>query len=254
MRPARIAALHAILLLGAVGVGAPLQAHTPPVADRVFAPPENEPMLLTRTLRRELSDGKAIVATRRYRVSFTRDSRGWMLDGELVASEIDCPPALAALAAIERQRPDDALFPIRLDPAGVILPRDGAPLSPDGPSWRAALDKAIALATHRFEPGGDGTALKLLVQQLQAVAGAATLSHWPNTLFLPEPAATREERKFQLPDAEVGTEEGSIVAQLERLPAEGVATMGRAERMVVTEVAGTRRTTREQLSLERIGG
>lgn len=249
MSQTQIAVLHAALLLGTMSAAAPAPAQAPASAGLVFAPPEGEPMLLTRTLRRELGDGKAIVATRRYRVSFTRSPGGWTIQGALLLSEIEAPPALAALAAIERQRPDDALFPISLDAAGVIQPRDGN-ASPDGPAWRAAFDQAIALATARIAPAGDDTTLGLLVQQMQAVAGAATLSRWPTKLFLPEPASSREERRFALPE---GTE-GSIVAELECLPGQGLETMGRAERRVVTEVAGTRRVTREQWSLERVGG
>lgn len=213
-------------------------------------------MLLTRTLRRELADGTAIVATRRYRVVFVRSATGWTLDGALVASEIAAPRALSAIAAIERARPDPALFPIRLDPGGTIRPRDGA-ASPDGAAWRAALDQAIALATKQLGSASDPLTLALLIQQMQAVAGAATLSHWPATLFLPEPGSAREERRFALPDTGAGghgASEGSIVAELERLPADDGETMGRAERRVVTEVAGTRRITREQWRLERING
>ena len=249
MSQAQIAALHAALLLGAMSSAVPAPAQAPTIARPVFAPPEGEPMLLTRTLRRELIDGKAIVATRRYRVNFIRSTNGWTIDGALMTSEIEAPPTLAALAALERQRPDDALFPIQLDTAGVIQPRDGA-ASPDGPAWREALDKAIALATARVAPVSDGTALGLLIQQMQAVAGAATLSHWPTTLFLPEPVSNREERRFALPEGA----EGSIVAELECLPADGLDTMGRAERRVMTEIAGTRRVTREEWSLERVGG
>ena len=247
MSQARNAALHAALLFGTMTAAVPAPAQPPASVRPVFAPPEGEPLLLTRTLRRELVDGKAIVATRRYRVNFTRSVTGWTIDGALVASEIEAPPALAALAAIERQRPDDALFPIRLDAAGVIQPRDGT-ATPDGPAWRAALDKATKLATARVMPANDGAALNLLVQQMQAVAGAATLSRWPTTLFLPNQGISREERRFALPE---GTE-GSIVAELECLPSERLETMGRAERRVMTEVAGTRRMTRELWSLERI--
>jgi len=249
MSQARTAALHAALLLGALSAAAPAPAQPPASISPAFAPPEGEPLLLTRTLRRELVDGKVIVATRRYRVHFTRSDTGWTIDGALVASEIEAPPALAALAAIERQRPDDTLFPIRLDAVGVIQPRDDT-ATPDGPAWRAALDKAIKLASARGEPATDGAALNLLVQQMQTVAGAATLSRWPITLFLPDQVNSREERRFALPE---GTE-GTIVAELECLPAKGLETMGRAERRVMTEIAGSRRVTRESWSLERIDG
>ena len=249
MRRARIAAFHAALLFGTMSAPLSATAQAPTSPSNVFSPPEGEPMLLTRTLRRELSDGKAIVATRRYRVSFTRIASGWTIDGALVASEIDAPPALAALAEIERLRPDDALFPIQLDARGVIRPRDGT-ASPDSASWRAALDEAIKLVSVRFTHGGEGAALGLLVQQMQAVAGAATLSRWPTTLFLPEAGSSREERRFALPE----NSEGTIITELERLPADELDTMGEAERRVVTNIAGTRRVTREQWTLQRIGG
>lgn len=249
MSQARTAALHAALLLGGLIAAVPAPAQPPASVRPVFAPPEGEPLLLTRMLRRELVDGKVIVATRRYRINFIRSDTGWKINGALVASEIEAPPALAALAAIERQRPDDTLFPIRLDAAGVIQPRDGT-ATPDGPEWRAALDKAIKLASARVEPATDGAALNLLVQQMQAVAGAATLSHWPTRLFLPDQGNSREERHFALPDGI----EGSIVAELECVPAEGLETLGRAERRVITKISGTQRVTRELWSLERIDG
>lgn len=249
MNPPRRAVLHAAVLLGTMSAAVPSPAQPPATIRHAFAPPEGEPLLLTRTLRRELIDGKTIVATRQYRVNFTRSITGWTIEGTLVASEIEAPPALAALAAIERQRPDDTLFPILLDATGVIQPRDGT-ASPDGPAWRAALDKAIKLASTRVTPANDGAAIGQLVQQMQTMAGSATLSRWPTTLFLPEQGISREERRFALPEGS----EGSIVAELEFLPAAGLKTMGRAERRVVTEVAGTRRVTRELWSLEPIDG
>jgi hypothetical protein len=247
MNGARIAALHAALLLGAMSAALPATAQSPVATTSAFAPPEGEPMLLTRTLRRELSDGKAIVATRTYRVSFARSAGGWTVDGVLIASEIEAPPAVAALASIERQRPDDALFPIRLDPTGVIQPRAN-PISPDGASWRAAFDVAIKLVSLPSASGG--TSPGPVIQQLQSVAGAGSLSIWPVTLFLPRADTTREERRFALPEGG----EGVIVTELERLPADGLDTMGKATRTVVTQVAGTRRVTHEQWSLKRIGG
>lgn len=248
MTIARNAALHAALLFGTMSAITPASAQSPTGTNAVFDPPEGAPMLLTRTLRRELSDGKAIVATRRYRLSFIRSSDGWTIDGTLVASEIDAPPALAALATIERQRPDEGLFPMRLDERGLIKPRDRT-APPDNPSWRTAIDLATKRVSTQIAPADDA-ARGLLAQQMQTVAGAATLSLWPTTLFLPDTDASREERRFALPEGG----EGLIVTESQRLPADGVDTMGQAERTVVTEVAGSRRVTREQWSLRLIGG
>jgi hypothetical protein len=128
----RRAAVQAGLLVAAVAL---IGAGGAPAAE--FAPPVDKPMLLSRTLVRELGGGATIVATRRYRVVFHRTEAGWRIDGALVASEIDAPAALSALAAIERGRPDDGLFPILLDPAGRIVPK-----APSGGQGREAVERA----------------------------------------------------------------------------------------------------------------
>ena len=225
---AGLAATHAVLLAGA----ATLVIAAAPAPDAVvaLAPPTDRPLLLSRTLTRELPGGKAIVATRRYRIVFARTASGWRIDGTLVASEIAAPPALAALAELERTRPDDGLFPIALDAAGRIVSASG------GAQGRTQVERAIVAVRAKL-PG----------EPLPGVAAgsAGALTRWPETLFLPVETRAANEQRFPLPDGS----EGKITVTLASAAAEALATMGRAERTVTTEVGGTRRISRESWSL-----
>ncbi|HUQ13825.1 MAG TPA: hypothetical protein VM055_06065 [Novosphingobium sp.] len=247
MRRAGIAALHAALLLGAASAGS-VALGAPGPAARAFDPPTDRPMLLSRTLRRDLADGKAIVTVRRYRVSFTATATGWTVDGELVDSEVTAPPPLAALAEIERKRADDGLFPLTLDRAGLIVPRTTAP----GGQGRAAVDDALALTLARIKaqpPAGVGAPIVGFVQQLQALAAQAALTRWPEALFTPGVEASGEQR-FALPDGA----EGSVITKIRTDGALEMGTMNHATRAVTTEIAGNRRVTREEWSLTPLAG
>ena len=231
-----LAAAHAALLVGA-GMIAPPVAAGPAVQSRAFAPPSGRPLILARTVVRELPGGAAIVATRRYRVTFHPVSGGWEVDGALVSSEIDVPPALAALAAIERARPDDGMFPILLDYSGRIVAEPTAGLG------REVVAGAVGAASHVVGPA-PATGF---FAQIGAAAAApeAGLTSWPEALFLPDGLSGTTEQAFALPDGSVG----SVRVSLECAPAPGMATMGRAARTVVTQAAGTRRVAREEWTL-----
>ena len=101
--------------------------HAPASADQLgpepgagmFNPPPG-PMILTRELRRSLSDGKAIITRRSYEIRFAPERGGFRVDGRLVDVDVDVPPRLAPLALLERLRGDDGLFPIHLTTRGLI--------------------------------------------------------------------------------------------------------------------------------------
>lgn len=230
------AAAHAALLVGA-GMIAPPVAAGPAVQSRAFAPPSGRPLILARTVVRELPGGAAIVATRRYRVTFQPVSGGWEVDGALVSSEIDVPPALAALAAIERARPDDGMFPIVLDHAGRIVAEPVAGMG------REAVAGAVGAAGPIVGPE---PATGFIVQiGAAAAAPGGGLTSWPEALFLPGGMSGTTEQAFALPDGSAGT----VRVSLECDPAPGMAMMGRAARTVVTHAAGTRRVAREEWTL-----
>lgn len=229
------ATVHAALLIGAATLAMPVGAS--PANTPAFAPPSESPLLLSRKLVRELSGGAAIVATRRYRVTFHPVADGWEIEGALVASEIEVPPALAAIAALERDRPDDGLFPIRLDRSGRIV---AAPAAPG--LGRGAVAGAVDAARHLA--GGIQAGFFDQVGAAAASPGGG-LTRWPEALFLPYGLQGTSELAFKLPDGS----EGRVQIALESDPAPGLATMGRAARTVVTQAAGTRRVAREEWTL-----
>ena len=247
MRRPHAAALHAALLFGAVSAGAIASATAPPPAAALAFRPPAGPMLLSRTLRRDLADGKAVITTRRYRVSFTPNASGWRVDGELVGCEVDAPPALAMLAEIERKRRDEGLFPLTLDRNGLIVPASPPADSPG--QGRDSVEQAIGatLAQLKANPpaAAVGAPIAGFLQQLQVLAAQAALTRWPVTLFLPG-SESRDERRFTLPDGS----EGTVTAEVSNAPAPGLATMGRATRRVVTRIGEDSRTSREEWSLE----
>ena len=204
---------------------------------RAFAPPSGRPLILARTVVRELPGGAAIVATRRYRVTFHPVSGGWEVVGALVSSEINVPPALAALAAIERARPDDGMFPILLDHAGRIVAEPVAGMG------REAVAGAVGAAGPIVGPE-PATGFIIQIGAAAAAPGGG-LTSWPEALFLPDGLSGTTEQAFALPDGSAGT----VRVSLECDPAPGMATMGRAARTVVTQAAGTRRVAREEWTL-----
>lgn len=230
------AAAHAVLLVGA-GTLAVSAVAGPMVETQAFAPPSGRPLILARKLVRELPGGAAIVATRRYRVTFRPVSGGWEVDGVLIASEIDVPPALAAIAAIERARPDDGMFPIQLDHAGRIVAEPTAGLG------REAVAGAVGTANHRV--GSAPAAGFIAGIGAAAATQGGGLTSWPEALFLPGGMSGTTGQAFALPDGSAG----SVRVSLESAPAVGMATMGRAARIIVTQAAGTRRVAREEWTL-----
>ena len=234
------AAVHAALLAGAATLAIPVGATPAPTP--AFVPPSESSLLLSRMVVRELSGGAAIVATRRYRITFHPVADGWQVEGALVASEIDAPPALAAIAALERDRPDDGLFPIHLDRSGRIV---AAPVAPG--LGREAVAGALG-AARRLVRDSQAAVSPGFIDQLGAAAASpgGGLTRWPEALFLPHGLHGTVEQSFELPDGNAG----SVKVALESDPAPGPATtMRRASRTVVTLTAGTRRVAREEWTL-----
>lgn len=200
-----------------------------------FTPP-SAPLVLTRTLYRDLADGKQVVVTRRYAIRFSPDGDGFRVDGTLIDATVDAPPFLARLAEIERTRPDSGVFPAFLDNRGMI--RSGTSTKLDGPTRQQALASArevIAAAPAPVEARRETGAL------LGQVANGGSGAGWPVFLFNPGPAERVERRNLALPDGGQGEVEVRIRAQ-------GLQPGGlpqRLERVVVTRLAGTERISRE---------
>ena len=204
-----------------------------------FTPPA-EPLLLTRTVIRPLRDGAEIVVVRRYRIRFVPQDSGYRLDGELVGSAVEAPPALASLAALLREQPEPGPFPAAVDRAGMILP---APAGADRAPGRAG---AVAAAGALLAHNGAGTAPELRAA-LQTMATATPGSGWPAFLFNPGPGGRIERRAVLLADGS----QGEVEVQVTVGPLLGGGLPGEVRRTVTTRLGGIEQATREVWTITR---
>jgi hypothetical protein len=148
---------------------------------RQFVPPAGE-IVLARSLIRELSDGKQIVVSRRYRISFVPIAGGYRVEGDLLGVTVEAPPILASLADLERRRADPGLFPMELGKDGLLRGQGPTPLDPE---LRA---EAQAQAGALLIPRADSTVGRTEVGRVigKLAQGGAT-SPWPADLFSANP-------------------------------------------------------------------
>lgn len=221
------------ILAAAMAAAPPAPAEAP-----AFIPPDG-PVTLTRTVRRSLPDGKEVIATRSYEVRVARDGGGYRVEGRLLSAQVDAPPSLEALAAIERKRGDVGLFPFRLDAQGLIV-------SPAAPGDGASLEAAGIVARHVIAKGPLASARRreaeAVVGQIVARSSAGSGAQWPADLFRPAPGRRTTVTAIALPGGRAGTVTTAIEVTRE-------AGLERIERTVVTETGGDRRTTREIYTL-----
>lgn len=230
-----LAGAAALLPVTAVSKVAPAAVSLSPER---FTPP-GVPLVLTRTVFRALPGGKEIVVARRYEIRIIADGAGYRVDGELLDCEVSAPPVLAALAQLERQRPENGLFPIRLDAAGRIVPE--APAAPSEALARGSqvAREQISLASLTPADRRDASAF---VRQL-ATQGAFTA--WPADLFHPATGQRSEHKDFALPDGSMG----SVAVEVNARAKAPDGLLDRVERTVTTSLEGTQRVTREEWTL-----
>jgi hypothetical protein len=205
-----------------------------------FAPPSS-PLLLTRTLYRTLVDGKVIIVTRRYSIRFTAEGEGYRLDGEQIGAEVDAPAALASLAEIERKRIDKALFPARLDSAGMIREGGASMVDPEVRRQVVVKSGSVIASTKLAAPVKRET--NALVGQFTSMPNS---SAWPVFLFNPGSRERIDTKRVALP----GGTEGEVEV---RIRAEGIGSGGlphRVERKVITRLAGTEKVSREVWTID----
>lgn len=201
-----------------------------------FAPPV-EQLMLSRTLIRELSDGKQIKVTRRYAVHFAPTEGGFLLDGKLVDVSVDVPPLLNGLADIERRRDDSGMFPVRIDSSGTILAGQGST-----PLGRPAYDEMTARATSVLAGTGmPKENLQLGTRFVSQTLQAAPRSPWPADLLRIPPGEHRQSRTVALAGGAEGRIE--VVTRVDALLPCGLPSS--IERTIITLLAGTKRVSRE---------
>lgn len=233
---------RALLRLAGVAITLPLMPIVSAAARTAgrFAPPAG-PMLYTRRLDRELAGGARFTVSRSFAVRFVPEANGFRVDGEQVSVAVDAPEPLAALARLERERVETALFPLQLDSGGAI---SGSSRFTQGEQ----LDEAVREVTARIEQAAhtaaERQAMRAFVDAVHRSAGEL-VTELPRDLFAPGDVPREESRAIMLPGGETGQVRMTFAAA--RDPATGL--MREARREVVTEVAGDIRRTVESWSL-----
>lgn len=205
-----------------------LLAATPPLGAQEGEAPgftaPTEPMKLTRVLERALGDGNAVVVTRSWRVRFEPRSDGYSVEGELIAAEVEAPPRLAKLAEVVRNNPQNGLFPMTLDRAGIIVTEEPEDLPPVA---------GLTEAAKNYVEGRDRETQERAMRYVLAAqqAGSRMMSRWPADLFYPAHGPRGGERTLAAPGGE-----GSLTVRFSgTLDAEG-RHLATAERRIVTRV------------------
>jgi len=231
--------LGAALLAGAAVPPAHAAGERPgPAAVAAFAPPEGA--LLTRELRKDFARGGELVSRRTYAIRFVPEGAGWRVEGNLVDNAVEAPPGVAPeLIALERNRADSGLFPLHLDAQGLIVRQAGGS---DPANEAATITAAQGFLAGKL-PETDRAAAVAMAVALQARARSAG-GTWPADLFRPRPGARREVRRLPVGNGSAGTVTITVSAA-DR--ADGL--LERLERRVVTETAGSRRTSTETWTL-----
>jgi hypothetical protein len=214
-------------------------------APRPFSPPQS-PMVLSRTVIRELSGGQQIVVKRSFRVQFVPSADGFILTGTPIDVSVQVPPMLARLGDLERQRSDLGPFPIRIDGQGLIhSSADGQSADMTArQSGRQLGQKMIEATPMPAERKREGT------QLLGQLATDPRTSPWPTDLFVARDGERRQHRSVALADGSQG--EVEVLLKVDKWLPSGIP--AQFERVVTTELAGTRRVSRELWSLEPLTG
>lgn len=226
-----LASAAAVMPVAAMAIHAtPAQAN---YAHR-FTPP-SEPMILTRTLRRELPGGAEIKAQRSYEIRFVAERDGYRIDGRLIDVQIETPPVLRTLAAIERNRPDTGMFPIHTDRQGIL--KFGNKPLPGASHRQASTVSRQQVGSLPLQVNDAGVA-KTFVSQFENKTGYTA---WPADLFIPSPGARSEVKEMPMPDGALG--KVSILIDARANGASGL--LESFARTVTTDLGGNTRTTEE---------
>lgn len=224
----------AALLPVTAGAGAPSggAAH--------FVPPA-EPMVLTRTVWRNLFDGNQIKVVRSYAVQIEPSGDGFTVAGHLIDAQVDAPAPLAMLADYERHRPDEGVFPLRLDQNGQILQ------SPPAEVPAAMASELTNRGAAMIDGAGVSSAAKQRTRALlnQVIAAARGGVNWPSDLFNPASSAREQRREVALPDGG----RGEVVVSVTFDRPEPGAVPRTVERTVKTLLQGTESVSREQWTI-----
>ncbi|MCB2076932.1 MAG: hypothetical protein KDE55_04435 [Novosphingobium sp.] len=239
-RPGALTKVHrvagAALALGFAAVSIPAAATQQ--GESGFVAPE-APMLLTRELRRPLPDGKEVVTRRTYEVRFVRVDAGYRIDGKLIDVSVEAPAVLAAIARMEKDRPDEGLFPMHVDESGMLI-------STGTPEATEAIGRAIAIVSSQLGrmrlATFDRSQAKAFASQFDQRQG---LTPWPVDLFRPGAGQRQDIRQIPLPNGA----RGHVTVDIDAGVTPGSGLLQWLDRTVTTDLEGNARQTFERFSL-----
>lgn len=219
------------------GLTAPLNA-APTLPLRLPLRLPDTALRLERVLQRGIGETAAITVRRSWMVRCQRLGRGIVTNGEQLAAEVTAPPNLAALAQIEQQRDTSAMFPLMLAEDGTILSSGRAP--PSDVAVADALRAAESLIAEQPLPADERERYRLYLAQLHQ-AGATALDTLPADLLFPAGMPLDLRNSVALP----GGVTGQFTLHYSAEPQPDAPWLKRAEREVITSVAGLTRRALE---------
>lgn len=200
------------------------------------------PQRLTRRTEHSLGDGNWIKVQRNWQLIFTRQGHGISVTGEQISANVDAPPSLAPIAAIEESRSTASMWPILLNESGLIV---AAGKGVDEEDMAAAVALAERMIAARPIPQAEIDAHRQHLAEMQK-AGSSLLDVLPDDLFFPTVGPMHAVRQIALPDGMTGEFEFSYFARA--VPERGW--LDQAERTIITRLAGTERIAREYWQLQ----
>ncbi len=196
-------------------------------------------MLLSRTVRRELPRGQALVVRRTYEIRFVSNDGGYSVEGRLLDCSVEAPPALNALAEIERNRPDTGLFPLTLDRRGIILP---VAVGGQGKAFDEASRVIADMVSNKVSDTAEQVAAHKFVKQF---GSQVAVGLWPEDLFVPASSQHAEDSVVPLADGQSGRVQ--VLIEATRNPQN--ALLSRFNRTVITDFGGIQRRSDEEWTL-----
>lgn len=236
-----------LMLLGAgaaSGLGSRMHPLTAANTTQPLRMPDT-PMRLERLLQRGMGETATIIVRRSWEVRFARQARGMVVSGQQIDAEVTAPSHLAELARIERGRDASAMFPVMLSESGAILPAPSAPQPTD--TVTAALRAAETLIARQPVPEDERERYRLYLAQVHR-AGTGMLDTLPPDLFFPTGVPIERSEALALPD---GLSGGFALRYVAEAQTDG-PWLKRAERRIVTRLAGLERTASEVWTLDNL--
>lgn len=200
-----------------------------------------DPLKLTRRLERSLVGDERIVVERSWQIDFTHQGQGVAVTGAQLHARVEAPAKLAPMTSVEEGRSTADMWPILLNANGLIMAAGRGVREED---VVRAVSVASEMIAARPIPAAQAEREIAYLAQLTK-AGSSLLDRMPDDLFFPTIGPMHMKRNVDLPGGLIGEFE----LRYEAHAAPGRSWLENARREVVTRLAGTWQSAREDWSL-----